>query len=511
VTPLPGSRSLRVQVLAPTAVLFAITLFLGGIFAADRYGRDVVELQLEGVEHFVGRVNNALTSLMLEHGDLNATLQSMVAMRRDVEVINVMRPDGQIAFSSEPALVHTTPWPDLSPFEQGAIARPSQGDAYAFAFVQPIRNAPACGSCHGRDPARIDGWLDVRFSNRVPVEAARELKQTLLFSSSLAFACLIGISWVLLTFVVLRPLERLLGVMQRVRTGELGVRTRELAPNELGQVARSFDETLETLEAARGELEAFARERLIQADRFAAVGEMATSLTHEIKNPLAGLSGAMEVLTRDLEAMPRERDLVIEMRRQVMRLARVVEGLLGFARAPRPQMRSTSLHAALERVLFLVRHQQRATIQVEANLADALPQVWADPAQIEQVLLNLCLNAIQAMGPQGGTLRATTFTELGHVIVEIADSGPGIPADVRPHIFEAFFTTKPGGSGLGLATSARIVAEHGGHIDYRCPEGGGTVFRITLHPSPRPVPEDPRGTPTPGPASSRSDVTRGPP
>jgi len=113
------------------------------------------------------------------------------------------------------------------------------------------------------------------------------------------------------------------------------------------------------------------------------------------------------------------------------------------------------------------------------GLAEDLPPVLADPFQLEQVFLNICLNACQAMD-QAGTLTVRSRPGEGTVVVEIEDTGPGIPADVRAQIFKPFFTTKRQGNGLGLAISARIIAEHGGHIGYRCPPEGGTTFTVTL-------------------------------
>jgi len=123
--------------------------------------------------------------------------------------------------------------------------------------------------------------------------------------------------------------------------------------------------------------------------------------------------------------------------------------------------------------------QRRGATVLSTELGKDLPPVLADPSQLEQVLLNICLNACQAMGGQG-KLVVRTFEADGAVTIEIEDDGPGIPVDVRPHVFKPFFTTKREGNGLGLAISARIVAEHGGHIGYRCPPAGGTIFAVTL-------------------------------
>jgi signal transduction histidine kinase len=238
---------------------------------------------------------------------------------------------------------------------------------------------------------------------------------------------------------------------------------------------------LEALRRSQAELEVVYRERMMRADRFAAVGELATGLAHEIKNPLAGLSGALELLAEDLSRSPRQGEVVALMQHQVQRLTHTMESLLDFARPPRARLRAADVNETLEKVLFLVGQQRRAgSVEIRDELDRNLPRVLGDPSQLEQVFLNLCLNAVQAMAGRG-TLGIRSFARDSRVTVEVSDSGPGIPAEVRPNIFRPFFTTKTEGNGLGLAISARIVAEHGGNIGYRCPPAGGTVFTVTLN------------------------------
>jgi signal transduction histidine kinase len=221
---------------------------------------------------------------------------------------------------------------------------------------------------------------------------------------------------------------------------------------------------------------------MVRADRFAAVGEIATGLAHEIKNPLAGLSGALELLHEDLASDARHLEVVTEMQHQVNRLANTMESLLSFARPPKAKLRATDVRATLEKVLFLIRQQSRGgCVNVLSDIPEDLPDVLADPSQLEQVFLNLCLNGCQAMHALGtGTLTVRSRAGEGNVQVEIQDTGPGIAPDARAQVFKPFFTTKREGNGLGLAISARIVADHGGHIGYRCPAEGGTVFTVTL-------------------------------
>jgi two-component system NtrC family sensor kinase len=172
------------------------------------------------------------------------------------------------------------------------------------------------------------------------------------------------------------------------------------------------------------------------------------------------------------------------------RLARTMESLLDFARPVRARLRAIDVNETLDKVLFLVGQQRRAAaVDIAPQLDASTPAVLADPSQLEQVFLNVCLNACQAMGEAGGRLTVRSYGHEDRVSVEIADSGPGIPVEVRAHVFKPFFTTKTEGNGLGLAISARIVADHGGHIGYRCPPEGGTVFTITLNQA-APAPAD---------------------
>jgi signal transduction histidine kinase len=170
------------------------------------------------------------------------------------------------------------------------------------------------------------------------------------------------------------------------------------------------------------------------------------------------------------------------MRHQVQRLTNTMESLLSFTRPPKARLRASDINVSIEKVLFLIRQQCRdGCITIVPDLGAGLPPVLADPAQLEQVFLNLCINACQAMQRhEGSRLVVRTRKGEGTVHVEIEDSGPGIPVEARPHVFKPFYTTKGEGNGLGLAISARIVNEHGGHIGYRCPPDGGTIFTVTL-------------------------------
>ena len=474
-------QNLRARILAPTAVLFAATLAAMVAVAVQLYGSGMERGQHERAELFAANVASGITNAMLmgQPGQVPQLLRVVASHRSDIESISLLSRSGLVVVSTSVSLVGTEPWAARR-FDVPTVVDDPAGRPDSYAVVHPIPNGERCSGCHGAG-SQVNGLLDLRFT-RGPVLAAKaQLGRTLGVSAAAALLCLLGIAWWLLGREAVSPLQRLVSAMRRAESGDLTVRADEGRPDELGVAARGFDATLAALRRSQVELEAFYRERMVRADRFAAVGEMATGLAHEIKNPLTGLSGALELLAEDVAANPQQAELVKDMRHQVLRLANTMESLLSYARPPKVHMRSTDLNATLERVLFLIRQQTRGrSLEVNALLDPVLPPVQADPNQLEQVFLNICLNACQAMDGKGGTLTVRSRAGDGRVTVEVQDTGPGIPERLRSNIFKPFFTTKREGNGLGLAISARIVAEHGGHIGYRCPLEGGTVFAVTL-------------------------------
>lgn len=475
--------SMRARILVPTVVLFAVTLAAMVTGAVIVYAKDMDRGRRERAELFANMVASGVSNVMLSGmpDQVPGVLGSLVGHRNDLVSASLISATGVVSASTDRTLLNRSPWPAPHRITATTFVPAPGGDERVFAVLQPIANLPACARCHG-SKAATNGLLDLRFTREPVVEAEQRLARTLTFSAGAAFVALLAILMWLLGREAISPLQRLVTAMRRAEGGDLHVRADEGRPDELGRAARSFDAMLAALRRSQAELEAFYKERMVRADRFAAVGEIATGLAHEIKNPLAGLSGALELMAEDLAGQPRQAEVVGEMRHQVQRLTNTMESLLSFARPPRAKLRPTDLNVSVEKVLFLIRQQCRdGCITIVPDLAPALPDVLADPAQLEQVFLNLCLNACQAMRSHpAARLVVRTRAGEGAVVVEIEDSGPGIPPEARPHVFKPFFTTKGEGNGLGLAISARIVNEHGGHIGYRCPEEGGTIFTVTL-------------------------------
>lgn len=224
------------------------------------------------------------------------------------------------------------------------------------------------------------------------------------------------------------------------------------------------------------------RARLAETERLAAVGELVAGVAHEVNNPLCTISAFAQLLQRDNNLGEEQRESIDVICSETQRASQVLRDLLTFARRSEGESATIQLNDLLERTMRLrVYEMDSLGMKAEYHLGTDLPLTRGDPRQIQQVVLNLVMNAIQAMEPMGGgTLRLTSYADGGHVVLEVSDSGPGIPEAARAHVFEPFYTTKRSGTGLGLSVSYGIVASHGGHISIVSTGEGGTTFRVSL-------------------------------
>jgi signal transduction histidine kinase len=226
-----------------------------------------------------------------------------------------------------------------------------------------------------------------------------------------------------------------------------------------------------------------AQEQLIRSDRLATVGELAAGLAHDLRNPLAGVSGALHVLAGQLPNADPRQALLVEVQAQVARMNKTLTDLLRHARPPAPQYLPLNVSEVVEQTLWFLPMASGTRIEVVKRLQPGLPPLRLDPNLLHQALLNILVNARQAM-PNGGQLTVTTrlchsLSGKGEAVeVAISDTGFGILEENFSRIFQPFFTTKAQGTGLGLAIAARIVEQHGGRIAVESEVGKGTTFRI---------------------------------
>jgi two-component system, NtrC family, sensor histidine kinase HydH len=220
--------------------------------------------------------------------------------------------------------------------------------------------------------------------------------------------------------------------------------------------------------------------RMKQAERLSAAGQLAASLAHEIRNPLASISGAAGILSRGAARPEYLQDSLEIIQKESQRLNKLLTGFLDFAKPRSPRLQRTDPNAILVSVASLASHAAEISrISLVRNPAVECPEVECDPEQLKQVLLNLVINAIEA-SPEGSEIRLRTMAERKKVSIEVEDSGSGIPDEIAVQIFDPFFTTKAKGTGLGLAVSSMIVAQHNGSLSFHKNVRGGTTFRLEL-------------------------------
>ena len=221
-------------------------------------------------------------------------------------------------------------------------------------------------------------------------------------------------------------------------------------------------------------------EQIKRADRLSAIGQLSASLAHEIRNPLGSIEGAANLLEQN--GVPEEirgKSLGI-IRKEVQRLNRLLTNLLDFARPRRPEFQAVDLRAVVDSVVALVAHSARqANIEIRRAFAPSLPTVECDAEQLKQVILNLTINAMQAM-PEGGELELAAAASGRGVAIAVRDQGEGVAPQDLERIFDPFFTTKANGTGLGLSVAMQIVNQHGGELAVARNSGRGMTFTVTL-------------------------------
>jgi len=274
-----------------------------------------------------------------------------------------------------------------------------------------------------------------------------------------------------------RPVKVLLRSTSKLKAGDLDHRVTRLQ-DEFGELGNAFNEMAKSLKEQMQQMQ--------RAEQMAVVGKLAAGLAHEIKNPLAGIKVAMQVLGDEDYLSHEDKDVVRRVGIEISHLEVLMRSFLDFARPPKPKMESVEINSLLDSALtFHAGTPRQAAAGLPATKIvkqfGSLPRTDADPMQLHQVFLNLLINAIDAM-PDGGTLTVRTAfdTEERVIQVEIVDTGQGIESKHAANIFQPFFTTKPKGTGLGLPICRQLVEQHGGTIVATENPGGGTCFRIRM-------------------------------
>jgi two-component system, NtrC family, sensor kinase len=437
--------------------------------------------------------------------------------------IRIINEHGRVSFSSDPSetnkiadrhlAAHDTTTKGAPNFQ---LANRAQGyETYRWGdgkrvldVISPIENSVACSSaeCHAH-PANVDilGVLDTDISLETTEQSVKESKSQVLLYTILAVLGVALLSAAFVRQMIHDPLTALKEGTRHIGSGDLGYQIQVRQHGEMADLATSFNIMSCQLNQAQKEIKAWthtlesrveektrelsgAHEEMLRVERMASIGKLAAVVAHEINNPLAGILTYSKLLKKRLghdAAANRENIAMLDlMESESRRCGEIVRNLMTFGRSTSMNCEPTDLNSILDRCVRLVQHQlELKNIELHLRLATDLPNVRCDPGQIEQVVLALVMNAIDAMANGGNlTLCTRKLPAPGEVQIEVRDDGVGMPPEVLANMFEPFFTTKERsrGLGLGLAISRNIVERHQGRIEVTSELGKGTIFQISL-------------------------------
>lgn len=377
--------------------------------------------------------------------------------------------------------------------------------------ITPIENQPSCSNavCHAHPASqKILGVLDTNLSLAKTDAQLAQSSWRMLAYTMFALLDISLLTWLFVWRLVGQPLKHLKDGTSELADGNLGYQLEVDSTDEAGELASSFNRMSLQLRAANEEIVAWAKtledrvdqktrelkrahEHVLHVEKMATIGKMAAVVAHEINNPLSGILTYAKLLKKWIQRGEAETskkndaeqclDLIADESR---RCGDLVKNLLTFSHTSPMNVQTTDLNTVVDRSVRLVAHQLELNgVELHLDLPSNLPAIQCDPGQIEQVLLALIMNAIDAM-PRGGNLWVSTRMgdESDELAIEVRDDGSGIPPEILPNIFEPFLTTKETGKsvGLGLAVSQNIIEGHRGRVDVHSEVGKGTTFTVTL-------------------------------
>ena len=467
--------------------------------------------QLEIADHaHAARINEIIrrsTSYYMMRNDRDALRHTVetIGQQSGIAGLRIYGANGRIAFSTVTADVGN----QVGQLPAGGTRILRDGEERVMGIATPIVNTPSCSSaaCHAHPAGQqLLGVLETRVSLAGSDASVAAGTWQFIWYSAVAILLTLEATGVFVWKFVHQPVRELRRGTKRLASGQLGVQIPVKSNDELGALGASFNDMSRELSDARNEITAWthtleervkrktselqrAQEQMIQAEKLSSLGKLAAVVAHEINNPLSGILTYAKLMRKwiergdDLPSRSGEmRDALSLIESESRRCGEIVRSLLMFARAAPMNVSDVDVNRIIHQCVKLVEHKlDLANIVCEVSLDEHLPPVRGDGGQIEQLLLALVMNAIDAM-PREGVLRLSTDVDGAGVVIVVEDNGTGIDPALLPRLFEPFATTKEEGKGvgLGLAISQGIVERHHGKIAVDSQPGRGTKFTITL-------------------------------
>jgi two-component system NtrC family sensor kinase len=505
-------RRLGRKLMLSITVIVIIVAAVSGLVNIKTEENQLLNTMVLGADQLSKGITSATWHAMLDDNRQAAyEVMQTIAAKQGIDRIRMFNSAGQVMFSTRQDDPRGGAPAGLDASQNLRITA-GPGGHRRLEMRTPIFNEPSCSqaACHAHPAAaRVLGMLDLQLSLESVDHEVASMQYRVLLVTGVEIT-LISLFIIFFTRRFLgRPIERLIegikAVSQMNLEKPIGV---EHSSEEIDELARSFDMMRERLRTAVAELNQFtqnleikveertrqlqaAQKKLLHTDRLASLGQLSASVAHEINNPISGVLNLSMLLQRMLktDGVPGERleefrKYLTQITNETARVGRIVSDLLAFSRRSKPQRAPADLNKVVRTTLSLVQHKMKlSNVEVTTALANTLPDIQCDSSQIQQVVLNLLLNAAEATQSKAGRRVAVgTAAESDAVVLTVSDNGEGISPENQAKIFDPFFTTKSEGKGvgLGLAVSYGIVQAHGGEIEVKSKVGEGTTFTITL-------------------------------
>ncbi len=478
------------------AIVIVLLIADGGfLFFAHRTGFSMLEEQSQLKAHGITDVMKSVVEQAMLSGDSNRVQQALDDVSRSSSIKNafLLRPDGAIRRESRSAGTLS----GASVAVVGSMKRveveqnvsTQEDDSMYIYLISPLKKKAECSSCHKTSEAII-GYVGLRLATEDFRTLALQHRTLNIFMTVLIFIGLGGIMFIALLLLVIRPIHGLHSHIRQIEGGMTQLESGEHARfplldesherDEIADLCRDFNSMMRRLNAANQKIFELHSTQLEQADRLATTGEMAASMAHEIKNPVAGVLGALQVIEAELDPEDRRREILSEMRTQLERVTHALNDLLTYARPTPPLFDELDVVTVIGRTSTLLSGQFKGkNITIHPDLPTGPLLISADKKQFQQVIWNIMLNGMQAIG-SSGNLFVSAASENSCVVVKIKDDGKGIPDEDLQRVFKPFYTTKHKGTGLGMTICKRLVEMHHGSIRIESAVGCGTTVTITL-------------------------------
>jgi two-component system NtrC family sensor kinase len=520
------THSITAKLVGSLLAAMVVNFALLGYLNIRLHRRDLEAATLTSAERVSDIISRSTTYYMM-HNDREGLYHAIKSMSNEPGMVKlrILDQQGQISYSTDASEVNhvldktaeacygchnqSQPLARLNRPDRFRIYR--SGGQRVLGIITPIENQPSCSNaeCHAH-PAeqQVLGVLDTNLSlAKADTQLAVSSARMFYYTAGATFIVAL-LSWLFVWRVVATPIKALKNGTNYLARGELGHQIDIQSHDEVGDLAHSFNGMSLQLRAAKEESVSWAmtledrveqktkelkraHDHVLHVEKMASIGKMAAVVAHEVNNPLFGILTYSKLLRKWLVANQIEHekredamqslDLISSESR---RCGDLIKNLLTLSRTAPINLQSTDLNSVVDRSLMLIRHQlELRAVELQLDLAKDLPLLNCDAAQIEQVLIALTINAIDAM-PKGGTLWLETrlADDQSGIEIKVRDDGTGISPEVLPHIFEPFLTTKESGHGvgLGLAIAKGIVERHNGRIEVESLLGRGTTFIIRL-------------------------------